>query len=171
MSSWLTKRIIFSKYLARSKKCAMFHSNTFSFTVIISQEITFWLMLAIWFPDWEKGILTESDVFCIFYLMSFKSSWIPQIFCITNKYDSQIFLSSAVLRLKVTCIICHMKTLVMDKWNLCSKSAHVFSKLSLYSEALGKHCASHAYIIYAVLVDQIEFEVLQLNKPGCNNPP
>lgn len=41
MSSPLTKKIIFSKYLASSKKCPMLHSNMFPFTDTISQEMTF----------------------------------------------------------------------------------------------------------------------------------
>lgn len=45
--------------------------------------------------------------------MSFKSNWILQIIYITNKYDSQMFLTSAVLWLKVTCNTSHMKTLTV----------------------------------------------------------
>lgn len=43
-------------------------------------------------------------------------------------------------------------------------------KTVIILQILGKHCASHAYILHAILADQSEFKVLELNKPGCNSP-
>lgn len=90
MSSWLTQRTIYFKYLASSKKCTMLQSNVF-FHVYHKPRDDLLVSACHSISKLEKR--DPNRIRQIFYLPFnvFKSSWIPQIICTTNKYKSQMF--------------------------------------------------------------------------------